>query len=115
KGALAGLLTKLGKNDILFIDEIHRLNPVVEESLYPAMEDFRIDVMTGEGAFASAIQIPIQPFTLVGATTRTGLLTAPLFSRFGHVVRLDFSPPEELARIVTRAARLLDVAIEPKA
>jgi Holliday junction DNA helicase RuvB len=115
KGALAGLLTKLGKNDILFIDEIHRLNPVVEESLYPAMEDFRIDVMTGEGAFASAIQIPIQPFTLVGATTRTGLLTAPLFSRFGHVVRLDFYPPEELARIVTRSARMLDVAIDARA
>ncbi|HEY2511603.1 MAG TPA: Holliday junction branch migration DNA helicase RuvB [Polyangiaceae bacterium] len=115
KGALAGLLTKLGKNDILFIDEIHRLNPVVEESLYPAMEDFRIDVMTGEGAFASAIQIPIQPFTLVGATTRTGLLTAPLFSRFGHVIRLDFYPPEDLARIVTRSARMLDVVIDPRA
>jgi MoxR-like ATPase len=81
KGALAGLLTKLEPNDILFIDEIHRLNPVVEESLYPAMEDFRIDVMTGDGAFAAAIQIPVNPFTLVGATTRTGLLTAPLFSR----------------------------------
>ena len=79
KGALAGLLTKLAPNDILFIDEVHRLNPVVEESLYPAMEDFRIDIMTGEGAFASAIQIDIHPFTLVGATTRTGLLTAPLF------------------------------------
>src|SRR5437762_7272468 len=84
KGALAGLLTKLGPHDILFIDEIHRLNPVVEESLYPAMEDFRIDVMTGDGAFAASIQIPVQPFTLIGATTRTGLLTAPLFSRFGH-------------------------------
>jgi len=115
KGALAGLLTKLGPNDILFIDEIHRLNPVVEESLYPAMEDFRLDVMTGEGAFASAIQIPLQPFTLVGATTRTGLLTAPLFSRFGHVIRLDFYPPEELAQIVTRSARMLDVPIDPRA
>src|ERR1017187_2158013 len=109
KGALAGLLTKLAANDILFIDEIHRLNPVVEESLYPAMEDFRIDVMTGEGAFASAIQINVNPFTLVGATTRTGLLTAPLFSRFGHVVRLDFYPVEELAQIVERSARLLEV------
>ncbi len=78
KGALAGVLTKLAKNDILFIDEIHRLNAVVEESLYPALEDYRIDVMTGEGAFATSIQIPIQPFTLIGATTRTGLLTAPL-------------------------------------
>jgi Holliday junction DNA helicase RuvB len=112
KGALAGLLTKLGKNDILFIDEIHRLNPIVEESLYPAMEDFRIDVMTGEGAFASALQIPIQPFTLVGATTRTGLLSTPLRSRFGHAIRLDFYPPEDLARIVTRSARMLNVPID---
>ncbi len=94
KGALAALLTtKLQKNDILFVDEIHRLNPVVEESLYPALDDLHIDVMTGDGAFASAVQIPLQPFTLVGATTRTGLLTAPLLSRFGHVVRLDFYPP----------------------
>ena len=115
KGALAGLLTKLAPNDILFIDEIHRLNPVVEESLYPAMEDFRIDVMTGEGAFASSIQIGINPFTLIGATTRTGLLTAPLFSRFGHVLRLDFYPVEELAQIVLRSARLLGVAAEEKA
>ncbi len=112
KGALAGLLTKLMPNDILFIDEVHRLNPVVEESLYPAMEDFRIDIMTGEGAFASAIQININPFTLVGATTRTGLLTAPLFSRFGHVVRLDFYPVEELAKIVARSASLLGVPCE---
>jgi Holliday junction DNA helicase RuvB len=115
KGALAGLLTKLAPNDILFIDEIHRLNPVVEESLYPAMEDFRIDVMTGEGAFASAIQINVNPFTLVGATTRTGLLTAPLFSRFGHIVRLDFYPVEELAQIVRRSASLLAVTIDPRA
>jgi Holliday junction DNA helicase RuvB len=111
KGALAGLLTKLNKNDILFIDEIHRLAPVVEESLYPAMEDFRIDVMTGDGAFASSIQIPVQPFTLIGATTRTGLLTAPLFSRFGHIIRLDFYPVEDLAKIVERSARLLAVPI----
>ncbi len=115
KGALAGLLTKLGPNDILFIDEIHRLNPVVEESLYPALEDFRIDIMTGEGAFASSIQIDVAPFTLVGATTRTGLLTAPLFSRFGHVMRLDFYPVPELARIVLRSAALLGVAIEEAA
>jgi Holliday junction DNA helicase RuvB len=111
KGALAGLLTKLGKNDILFIDEIHRLNPVVEESLYPAMEDFRIDVMTGDGAFASSIQIPVQPFTLIGATTRTGLLTAPLHSRFGQIIRLDFYPVEDLARIVERSAHLLGVEV----
>jgi Holliday junction DNA helicase RuvB len=116
KGALAALLTtKLQKNDILFIDEIHRLNPVVEESLYPALDDSVIDIMTGEGAFASAVQIPLQPFTLVGATTRTGLLTAPLFSRFGHVIRLDFYPPDDLARIVTRTAKLLDVALDPGA
>jgi Holliday junction DNA helicase RuvB len=115
KGALAGLLTKLQPKDILFIDEVHRLNPVVEESLYPAMEDFRIDVMTGEGAFASAIQINVHPFTLVGATTRTGLLTAPLFSRFGHVVRLDFYPVDELAQIVLRSAKLLEVATDPDA
>jgi holliday junction DNA helicase RuvB len=109
KGALAGLLTKLGPNDVLFVDEIHRMSPVVEESLYLAMDEFRIDVMTGEGAFASAIQIPVPPFTLVGATTRTGLLTAPLFSRFGHHIRLDFYPPEELARIVRRSASILGV------
>ncbi len=116
KGALAALLTtKLQKNDILFVDEIHRLNPVVEESLYPALDDLVIDIMTGEGAFANAVQIPLQPFTLVGATTRTGLLTAPLFSRFGHVVRLDFYPPEDLTRIVTRSARLRGIAMEPDA
>ena len=112
KGALAGILTKLGPRDILFIDEIHRLNPVVEESLYPALEDFRIDVMTGEGAFASSLQIGINPFTLVGATTRTGMLTAPLFSRFGHILRLDFYPVEDLARIVTRSAGLMGVEID---
>jgi Holliday junction DNA helicase RuvB len=115
KGALAGLLTKLEKNDILFIDEIHRLNAVVEESLYPAMEDFRIDVMAGEGAFAASIQVPLQPFTLIGATTRTGLLTAPLASRFGHSIRLDFYPEEDLARIVTRSAGLLAIEIVPAA
>jgi Holliday junction DNA helicase RuvB len=113
KGALAALLTtKVQKNDILFVDEIHRLNPVVEESLYPALDDSVIDIMTGDGAFASAVQIPLQPFTLVGATTRTGLLTAPLLSRFGHVVRLDFYSPDDLARIVLRSARLLGVAVD---
>lgn len=115
KGALAGLLTKLAPNDILFIDEIHRLNPIVEESLYPALEDFQIEVVTGEGAFASSIQIPVSPFTLVGATTRTGLLTAPLLSRFGHALRLDFYPPEELARIIARSAQLLGVPFTPGA
>lgn len=116
KGALAALLTtKIHKNDILFVDEIHRLNSIVEESLYPALDDSIIDVTTGEGAFASAVQIPIQPFTLIGATTRTGLLTAPLFSRFGHVIRLDFYPPEDLARIVARSAKLLGITVEPDA
>ncbi|HLK37447.1 MAG TPA: Holliday junction branch migration DNA helicase RuvB [Polyangiaceae bacterium] len=116
KGALAALLTtKLQKNDILFIDEIHRLNPVVEESLYPALDDSVIDIVTGEGAFASAVQIPLVPFTLVGATTRTGLLTAPLFSRFGHVVRLDFYLVGDLAKIVLRSAKLLGVAIDADA
>jgi Holliday junction DNA helicase RuvB len=116
KGALAAILTtKLQKNDVLFVDEIHRLNPVVEESLYPALDDLTLDVMTGDGAFASTVQIPLQPFTLVGATTRTGLLTAPLFSRFGHVVRLDFYPAEDLARIVARSAALLGIAVEADA
>jgi Holliday junction DNA helicase RuvB len=116
KGALAAILTtKLQRNDILFIDEIHRLNPVVEESLYPALDDAVIDIMTGEGAFASTVQIPLQPFTLVGATTRTGLLTAPLFSRFGHVIRLDFYPPEDLTTIVERSARLMGVAVDADA
>lgn len=116
KGALAATLTtKIQRNDILFVDEIHRLNSVVEESLYPALDDSVIEVTTGEGAFASAVQIPLQPFTLVGATTRTGLLTAPLFSRFGHVIRLDFYPPEDLARIVARSAKLLGVQVEAEA
>ena len=89
KGALAGLLTKLEANDVLFIDEIHRLTPVVEESLYPAIESFQIDIMTGEGPYATTIQLALKPFTLVGATTRTGLITAPLISRFGYIMRLD--------------------------
>jgi Holliday junction DNA helicase RuvB len=116
KGALAALLTtKLKRNDILFVDEIHRLTPVVEESLYPALDDSVIDIVTGDGAFASSVQIPLQPFTLVGATTRTGLLTAPLFSRFGHVIRLDFYPPDDLRAIVERTARLLGVEVDPAA
>jgi Holliday junction DNA helicase RuvB len=112
KGALAGLLTKLGPGDILFIDEIHRLTPVVEEALYPAIEGFSIDIMTGEGPYATTIQLPLQPFSLVGATTRTGLLTAPLMSRFGYVVRLDYYPVNELEQIVRRSARLLEVDID---
>jgi Holliday junction DNA helicase RuvB len=113
KGALAGLLTKLEQGDVLFIDEIHRLSPVVEESLYPAIESFQIDIVTGEGPYATTIQLGLKPFTLIGATTRTGLLTAPLLSRFGYVVRLDYYPPEEIELIVNRSAKLLGVPIEP--
>jgi holliday junction DNA helicase RuvB len=112
KGALAGLLTKLQRNDVLFIDEIHRLTPAVEESLYPAIEDFKIDVTTGEGAYAATFELPIPAFTLVGATTRTGLLTAPLLSRFGYVMRLDFYPVSDLTQIVKRSARMLDTPID---
>lgn len=107
KGVLSGLLTRLEKNDVLFIDEIHRLSAPVEEALYPAIEDFRIDVMMGEGAFAESIPLDLKPFTLVGATTRTGLLTKPLAERFGVTLRLDFYPPEDLAQIVMRSAQLL--------
>jgi Holliday junction DNA helicase RuvB len=112
KGALAGLLTRLAPNDVLFIDEIHRLTPAVEESLYPAIEDFKIDVATGDGPYAATYELPIPPFTLVGATTRTGLLSAPLLSRFGYIVRLDFYPPSDLAKIVTRSARMLGTSID---
>ncbi len=115
KGALAGMLTRLETRDLLFIDEIHRLSPVVEENLYPAMEDFKIDLVTGDGAHASSIPLNINPFTLVGATTRTGLLTGPLQSRFGIVMRLDFYTPEQLCAIVRRSARLLGTGINPEA
>ncbi|APR99854.1 Holliday junction branch migration DNA helicase RuvB [Pajaroellobacter abortibovis] len=115
KGVLAGLLTKLAPCDILFIDEIHRLSPPVEESLYLAVDEFRIDVMAGEGAFASSIQINVHPFTLIGATTRTGLLTAPLHSRFGLHIRLDFYPVHELASIVMRSAALLRLQVDREA
>ncbi|MBL8717475.1 MAG: Holliday junction branch migration DNA helicase RuvB [Myxococcales bacterium] len=112
KGTLAALVTRLSPNDVLFIDEIHRLNAVVEENLYPAMEDFKIDVVTGEGAYAQSLTLPVQPFTVVGATTRTGLLTSPLLSRFGHVIRLDFYGIEELAAIVRRSAGLLSIDVD---
>jgi holliday junction DNA helicase RuvB len=111
KGALAGLLTKLERGDVLFIDEIHRLSTTVEESLYPAIESFEIDIMTGEGPYATTIQLGLKPFCLIGATTRTGLLSAPLLSRFGYVMRLEFYPVEELTRIVTRSAQLIGVPI----
>lgn len=112
KGALTGLLTKLERNDILFIDEIHRMNASVEEALYPAIEDFRIDIMMGDGAFAESISLDIRPFTLVGATTRTGMLTKPLQERFGVTLRLDYYPVEDLKQIVVRSARLLGVPCE---
>jgi holliday junction DNA helicase RuvB len=109
KGVLTGLLTRVQRADILFIDEIHRLSATVEEALYPAIEDFRIDVMMGDGAYAESIQLDIKPFTLVGATTRTGLLTKPLQERFGVTLRLDFYPVADLERIVLRSARLLEI------
>nr|WP_250207824.1 Holliday junction branch migration DNA helicase RuvB [Curvibacter sp. CHRR-16] len=109
---LAALLTNLERNDVLFIDEIHRLSPVVEEILYPALEDYKIDIMIGEGPAARSIKLDLQPFTLVGATTRAGMLTNPLRDRFGIVSRLEFYTAEELQRIVTRSAGLLGVPIE---
>jgi Holliday junction DNA helicase RuvB len=111
-GDLAALLTNLEKNDVLFIDEIHRLSPVVEEILYPALEDFRIDIMIGEGPAARSIKLELPPFTLVGATTRAGMLTNPLRDRFGIVARLEFYNEEELAAIVTRSARLLGARLD---
>src|SRR5487761_1933219 len=108
-GDLAAILTNLEPNDVLFIDEIHRLSPVVEEILYPALEDYQIDIMIGEGPAARSIKLDLQPFTLIGATTRAGMLTNPLRDRFGIVARLEFYTPEELARIVHRSAGLLNV------
>src|SRR5512141_696323 len=112
-GDLAALLTNLEPNDVLFIDEIHRLSPVVEEILYPALEDFQIDIMIGEGPAARSVKLDLPPFTLIGATTRAGMLTNPLRDRFGIVARLEFYTAEELCRIVTRSAGLLDIAIDP--
>ncbi|NCP20258.1 MAG: Holliday junction branch migration DNA helicase RuvB [Erythrobacter sp.] len=112
-GDLAALLTNLEPHDVLFIDEIHRLNPVVEEVLYPAMEDRALDLMIGEGPSARSVRIDLPPFTLIGATTRQGLLTTPLRDRFGIPVRLNFYTHEELERVVTRGANKLGLAIEP--
>lgn len=111
-GDLAAILTSLQEGDVLFIDEIHRLNHVVEEILYPAMEDFQLDLIIGQGPGARSVKMDLPPFTLVGATTRTGLLTPPLRDRFGVVLRLDFYSPEELVTIVSRSAALLDVPID---
>lgn len=113
-GDLAALLTNLEKHDVLFIDEIHRLSPAVEEILYPAMEDYQLDLMIGEGAAARSIKIDLPPFTLIGATTRAGLLTSPLRDRFGIVQRLVFYTIEELTSIVTRSAQVLKMGIELK-
>jgi Holliday junction DNA helicase RuvB len=112
KGDLAAVLTQLGDHDVLFIDEIHRLSRSVEETLYPAMEDFQLDVMLGQGPSARTLRLDLPHFTLVGATTRTGLLAGPLRDRFGVVERLDYYGPQELATIIIRSAGLLDVAID---
>jgi Holliday junction DNA helicase RuvB len=112
KGDLAGILTSLARGDVLFIDEIHRLSPIIEESLYPAMEDYRIEIVTGQGAGAAAITVPLERFTLVGATTRTGQLTSPLLSRFGIVERFEYYAPAELTAIVRRSAKILGIPIE---
>ena len=111
-GDLAALLTNLQPNEVLFVDEIHRLSPVVEEILYPAMEDFQLDIMIGEGPGARSIKLDLPPFTLVGATTRAGLLTSPLRDRFGIVQRLEFYGHEDLQRIVARSARILGVPVD---
>jgi Holliday junction DNA helicase RuvB len=111
-GDLAGLLTNLGERGILFIDEIHRLHPSIEEYLYPAMEDFALDIMIDRGAGARSVRLPLSPFTLVGATTRAGLLTSPLRARFGMIHRLDYYEPDELSIIIQRSARILGVEID---
>jgi holliday junction DNA helicase RuvB len=112
-GDLAAILSKLEHGDVLFVDEIHRLPRVVEEILYPAMEDFVLDIMVGKGPAASSIRLPVEPFTMVGATTRTGLITGPLRDRFGEVMRLDYYDTAELEAVVTRAASILGIDIEP--
>jgi Holliday junction DNA helicase RuvB len=114
-GDLAAILTNLQPREVLFIDEVHRMSPVIEEILYPAMEDFELDIMIGQGPGARSVKVPLQPFTLIGATTRAGLLTSPLRARFGIVHRLDFYDEPDLIEIVGRSARILGVEIEPAA
>jgi Holliday junction DNA helicase RuvB len=114
-GDLAAMLTNLQEREVLFIDEVHRMSPVIEEMLYPAMEDYELDIVIGQGPSARSIKVAVQPFTLIGATTRTGLLTSPLRSRFGIVHRLDFYTEEDIRRIVARSARILGVPIEDAA
>src|SRR3954466_8340939 len=106
-GDLAAMLTNLGEREVLFIDEIHRMSPVIEEILYPALEDFELDIMIGQGPGARSVKVPLQPFTLIGATTRAGLLTSPLRARFGIVHRLDFYGAADIEEIVRRSARIL--------
>jgi len=113
-GDLAALLSNLEANDVLFIDEIHRISPVIEEILYPAMEDYRLDIMIGEGPSARSVKLDLPPFTLIGATTRAGMLTNPLRDRFGIVARLEFYDQKELSKIVQRSAKLLEVEIDSK-
>src|SRR5213593_2451453 len=114
-GDLAAILTNLAAREVLFIDEIHRMSPVIEEILYPALEDYELDIMIGQGPSARSVKVPLQPFTLIGATTRAGLLTSPLRSRFGIVHRLEFYAPGDLEEIVRRSARILGVPIEAEA
>lgn len=114
-GDLAGLLSDLQAREVLFIDEVHRMSPAIEEILYPAMEDYVLDIMVGQGPSARSVKVPLQRFTLVGATTRTGLLTSPLRARFGIVHRLDFYAEQDIFEIVVRSARILNVKIEPAA
>jgi len=111
-GDLAAILTNLGDREVLFIDEIHRMPPVIEEILYPALEDYELDILIGQGPSARSVKVPLQKFTLIGATTRAGLLTSPLRARFGIVHRLEFYTPEDLEEIVRRSARILDVSVE---
>src|ERR671933_251993 len=114
-GDLAAMLTNLQQREVLFIDEIHRMNPAIEEILYPAMEDYELDIIIGQGPSARSVKVPLQRFTLVGATTRTGLLTSPLRARFGIVHRLDFYSEDDIREIVERSARILDVEIDADA
>ena len=114
-GDLAGILTDLKSREVLFIDEVHRMSPAIEEILYPAMEDYELDIMIGQGPSARSVKVPVERFTLVGATTRTGLLTSPLRARFGIVQRLDFYADADILEIVTRSARILGVPIDPDA
>src|SRR5258705_9577855 len=114
-GDLAGMLTDLGEREVLFIDEIHRMSPVIEEILYPALEDYELDIMIGQGPGARSVKVPLQKFTLIGATTRAGLLTSPLRARFGIVHRLEFYGPADLEEIVRRSARILAVPTDDAA